>query len=134
MQGLFQVDDEKGEKYLVSMPRKFRETIYVKRGSFVFVVPIKEGVKVKGEITQILDNENVLYLREQKIWPKRLLFISYKFHLMKFHHLYYFIIFIDFCSKIYIFAYCNVRCGTLHSVALDRGSERELKYIKVGLV
>ncbi|CAG9537954.1 unnamed protein product [Cercopithifilaria johnstoni] len=68
---LHEVDDENGEKYLVSMPRKFRETIYVKRGSFVFVIPIKEGVKVKAEITQILDNENVLYLREQKIWPKR---------------------------------------------------------------
>uniref|UniRef100_A0A0R3RHL4 Probable RNA-binding protein EIF1AD n=1 Tax=Elaeophora elaphi TaxID=1147741 RepID=A0A0R3RHL4_9BILA len=68
---LHEVDDENGEKYLVSMPRKFRETIYVKRGSFVFVTPIKEGVKVKAEITQILDNENVLYLREQKVWPKR---------------------------------------------------------------
>ncbi|VDO29908.1 unnamed protein product [Onchocerca flexuosa] len=68
---LHEVDDEKGEKYLVSMPRKFRETIYIKRGSFVFVIPIEEGVKVKAEITQILDNENVLYLREQKIWPKR---------------------------------------------------------------
>ncbi|KAL3984742.1 Translation initiation factor 1A / IF-1 family protein [Acanthocheilonema viteae] len=68
---LHEVDDEKGEKYLASMPRKFRETIYVKRGSFVFVIPIKEGVKVKAEITQILDNENILYLREQKLWPKR---------------------------------------------------------------
>ncbi|MCP9256903.1 DNA-directed DNA polymerase [Dirofilaria immitis] len=68
---LHEVDDEKGEKYLVSMPRKFRETIYIKRGSFVFVVPIKEGVKVKAEITQILDNENVLYIRDQKMWPKR---------------------------------------------------------------
>ncbi|VDO06951.1 obelix, putative [Brugia malayi] len=68
---LHEVDDENGEKYLVSMPRKFRETIYVKRGSFIFVVPIKEGIKVKAEITQILDKENVLYLREQKMWPKR---------------------------------------------------------------
>uniref|UniRef100_A0A915PUQ7 Probable RNA-binding protein EIF1AD n=1 Tax=Setaria digitata TaxID=48799 RepID=A0A915PUQ7_9BILA len=67
---LHEVDDEKGEKYLVSMPRKFRETIYIKRGSFVFVMSIEEGVKVKGEITQILDNENVLYLREQKMWPE----------------------------------------------------------------
>uniref|UniRef100_A0A8R1XZ65 Probable RNA-binding protein EIF1AD n=1 Tax=Onchocerca volvulus TaxID=6282 RepID=A0A8R1XZ65_ONCVO len=68
---LHEVDDEKGEKYLVSMPKKFRETIYIKRGSFAFVMPIEEGVKVKAEITQILDNENILYLREQKIWPKR---------------------------------------------------------------
>lgn len=68
------MEDERGEKYLVSMPRKFRETIYVKRGSFVFVTPIKEGVKVKAEITQILDKENILYLREQKIWPKRFVF------------------------------------------------------------
>lgn len=70
----FQVDDENGEKYLASMPRKFRETIYVKRGSFVFVTPIKEGVKVKAEITQILDDENVLYLRQQKMWPKKFVF------------------------------------------------------------
>ncbi|OZC05210.1 eukaryotic initiation factor 1A, partial [Onchocerca flexuosa] len=60
---LHEVDDEKGEKYLVSMPRKFRETIYIKRGSFVFVIPIEEGVKVKAEITQILDNENHLVCR-----------------------------------------------------------------------
>lgn len=70
--GSFQVDDEKGGKYLVSMPRKFRETIYIKRGSFVFLAPIKEGVKVKAEITQILDKENILYLRKQEMWPKRL--------------------------------------------------------------
>ncbi|VDN07942.1 unnamed protein product [Thelazia callipaeda] len=68
---LHEVEDENGAIYLVSMPRKFRETIYVKKDSFIFVIPIEEGVKVKGEITQILDKESVLYMREQKIWPAR---------------------------------------------------------------
>ncbi|VDN28279.1 unnamed protein product [Gongylonema pulchrum] len=68
---LHEVEDELGEKYLASMPRKFRETIYIKRGNFLFVTPIEEGVKVKAEITQILDDENILYLRERRAWPER---------------------------------------------------------------
>ncbi|KHN80746.1 putative RNA-binding protein EIF1AD [Toxocara canis] len=68
---LHEVEDASGEKYLVSMPTKFRKSVWVKRGQFVFIRPIEEGDKVKAEITNVLDDENVLYIREQKLWPLR---------------------------------------------------------------
>uniref|UniRef100_A0A0N5ADS7 Probable RNA-binding protein EIF1AD n=1 Tax=Syphacia muris TaxID=451379 RepID=A0A0N5ADS7_9BILA len=68
---LHEVEDEDGVKYLVSMPRKFRKAIWVKRGQFVIIHPIEEGVKVKAEISHILDDENVLFIREKQLWPKR---------------------------------------------------------------
>uniref|UniRef100_A0A915C6G3 Probable RNA-binding protein EIF1AD n=1 Tax=Parascaris univalens TaxID=6257 RepID=A0A915C6G3_PARUN len=68
---LHEVEDSKGDKYLVSMPTKFRKSIWVRRGHFVFVRPIEEGDKVKAEITNVLDDENVLYIREHKLWPSR---------------------------------------------------------------
>ncbi|MFH4978288.1 hypothetical protein AB6A40_004997 [Gnathostoma spinigerum] len=68
---LHEVEDEKGNKYLVSMPTKFRKSVWIKRGQFLFIKPIEEGDKVKGEISHILDDENVLYIRENKLWPER---------------------------------------------------------------
>jgi len=43
-----------GKQYLVSMPTKFRHNIFVKRGDYIIIEPIKEGKKVKGEIVKIL--------------------------------------------------------------------------------
>ena len=40
-------DPEKTEVFLVSMPKKFRKNIWVKRGDFVLITPIDEGDKVK---------------------------------------------------------------------------------------
>ncbi|TKR61507.1 hypothetical protein L596_028608 [Steinernema carpocapsae] len=68
---LHEVEDANGEKYLVSMPSKFRKSVWIKRGQFVFVQPIEEGDKVRAEITHVLDNENLLYVREHKLWPER---------------------------------------------------------------
>ncbi|VDN57522.1 unnamed protein product [Dracunculus medinensis] len=65
--------DSCGESYLVSMPTKFRKSIWVKRGNFVVISTIQEGNKVKGEIVHILDNENILYIYEQNLWPQRFL-------------------------------------------------------------
>ncbi|KAL1261697.1 hypothetical protein QQF64_006962 [Cirrhinus molitorella] len=59
-----------GERFLVSMPNKFRKNIWIKRGDFVIVDPIKEGGKVKGEISFILYRDHIQYLRKLGVWPE----------------------------------------------------------------
>ncbi|KAI4904167.1 hypothetical protein NFI96_013830, partial [Prochilodus magdalenae] len=61
---------ESGEKFLLSMPTKFRKNIWIKRGDFVIVDPIEEGDKVKGEISFILYRDHIQYLRKLGAWPK----------------------------------------------------------------
>ncbi|KAJ9598238.1 hypothetical protein L9F63_011059 [Diploptera punctata] len=51
---LHEVEGATGSRFLVSMPTKFRRTVWIKRGDFVSVEPIAEGNKVKAEIVQIL--------------------------------------------------------------------------------
>ena len=58
-------------KYLVSMPTKFRKNVWIKRGDFVVVDPILEGDKVKAEIVQILYKEQIKYIKEQGLWPSQ---------------------------------------------------------------
>lgn len=67
---LHAVQSPDGSTFLVSMPTKFRGNIYVRRGSFVIIEPIKEGVKVKGEIVRILTSEHVKYFKQDNVWPK----------------------------------------------------------------
>lgn len=67
---LIEVVDSNGNRYLASMPVKYRNTVWVMRGNFVLILPIKEGDKVKAEVTHILDQENVLYIRDNKKWPE----------------------------------------------------------------
>ncbi|XP_059378372.1 probable RNA-binding protein EIF1AD [Carassius carassius] len=59
-----------GERFLVSMPPKYRKNIWIKRGDFVIVDPIKEGGKVKGEISFILYRDHIQYLRKIGVWPE----------------------------------------------------------------
>ncbi|XP_067312570.1 probable RNA-binding protein EIF1AD [Pseudorasbora parva] len=59
-----------GERFLVSMPTKFRKNLWIKRGDFVIVDPIKEGEKVKGEISFILYRDHIQYLRKTGVWPE----------------------------------------------------------------
>ncbi|EFP10899.1 hypothetical protein GCK72_017596 [Caenorhabditis remanei] len=66
---LHEVYDQNGDSYVVSMPTKFRKAVWLRRDQFVVVRPIAEGDKVKGEIEYILDQENVLYIRELGKWP-----------------------------------------------------------------
>uniref|UniRef100_A0AC35TKJ2 Probable RNA-binding protein EIF1AD n=1 Tax=Rhabditophanes sp. KR3021 TaxID=114890 RepID=A0AC35TKJ2_9BILA len=68
---LLEVLDDQDDKYLVSMPSKFRKCIWAKRGQFVIISPIKEGDRVRAEVDHILDEENVLYIREHKLWPEK---------------------------------------------------------------
>ena len=54
-------DAEEG-KYLVSMPTKFRKSVWIKRGDFVIVEPIEEGDKVKAEIVRFAHLKYLRYL------------------------------------------------------------------------
>lgn len=67
---LIEVVDSNGDKYLATMPVKYRNTIWVMRGNFVLLSPIEEGDKVKAEVTHILDQENILYIRDNNQWPE----------------------------------------------------------------
>lgn len=67
---LHEVRSTDGKQYLVSMPTKFRKNVWVKRGDFVIVSPIKEGVKVQGEIVYILYAKQIKYLKEENRWPE----------------------------------------------------------------
>lgn len=59
-----------GDKFLVSMPTKFRKNIWIKRGDFVIVDPIEEGEKVKAEISFILYKDHIQDLQKQHLWPE----------------------------------------------------------------
>ncbi|XP_014244616.1 probable RNA-binding protein EIF1AD [Cimex lectularius] len=63
------VVDKDGESFLVSMPNKFRRSLWVKRGQFLLIDPIKEGDKVKGEIVTIIDQPFRRFLETNNVWP-----------------------------------------------------------------
>jgi probable RNA-binding protein EIF1AD len=67
---LHEVADPHGETFLVSMPTKFRKNVWIKRGDFVFISPISEGDKVKGEISTVLYKDQIKYLKREGVWPK----------------------------------------------------------------
>ncbi|EZA49915.1 hypothetical protein DMN91_011595 [Ooceraea biroi] len=66
---LYEVVTPTGEQYLVSMPNKFRQTIWVKRNDYIVIEPVEEGNKVKGEIVKILTKEHITWYRTQNCWP-----------------------------------------------------------------
>ncbi|XP_051710838.1 probable RNA-binding protein EIF1AD isoform X3 [Oryctolagus cuniculus] len=51
---LHEVETAQGQRFLVSMPSKYRKNIWIKRGDFLIVDPIEEGEKVKAEICFVL--------------------------------------------------------------------------------
>nr|SVE91544.1 EOG090X0KPP [Daphnia sinensis] len=67
---LHEVETAEGEKYLVSMPTKFRKNVWIKRGDYVLIQPIQEGEKVKAEIFAILYDSQIKYIQSQEKWPK----------------------------------------------------------------
>ncbi|CAB3370924.1 Hypothetical predicted protein [Cloeon dipterum] len=67
---LHEVATAKGEKYLASMPTKFRRTVWVKRGDYVIVEHIEEGVKLSKDgvwpeefadavVTKVQDSDDI---------------------------------------------------------------------------
>ncbi len=65
---MHEIETSEGEKYLVSMPTKFRKNVWIKRGDFVLIQPIEEGEKVKAEIVAILYAEQIKYIQNQGKW------------------------------------------------------------------
>ena len=65
---LHEIETSDGEKYLVSMPTKFRKNVWIKRGDFVLIQPIEEGEKVKAEIFAILYSPQIKYIQSQGQW------------------------------------------------------------------
>ncbi|XP_052869655.1 probable RNA-binding protein EIF1AD [Anopheles cruzii] len=59
------------ERFLVSMPVKFRKNVWIKRGDFVLVEPIEEGNKVKAEICRILTPEHIKVFEQEGVWPRK---------------------------------------------------------------
>ncbi|XP_044745117.1 probable RNA-binding protein EIF1AD [Coccinella septempunctata] len=66
---LHEIETADKTRFLVSMPMKYRNYMWVKRGSFVIIQPIQEGVKIKGEIVRVLISQHIKYFKEVKIWP-----------------------------------------------------------------
>lgn len=65
-----QVATPEGNEHIVSMPKKFRRHVYVRRSSFVVTEPIPEGRKVKGEIVRILQRNQIKYFHQENVWPE----------------------------------------------------------------
>lgn len=66
---LHEVVDASGKSFLVSMPTKFRKSVWIKRGDFVIVEPIEEGDKVQAEIIAILYRDQIRYIKRENMWP-----------------------------------------------------------------
>jgi len=58
-----------GDSFIVSMPSKFRRSVWVKRGDYVLVETIPEGDKVKAEIVTVLTKEHIRFYKNQNCWP-----------------------------------------------------------------
>jgi len=67
---LHEVSMPDGNRFLVSMPNKFRKNVWIKRGDFVIIEPIKEGNKVQGEIVYVLYTKQIKYHKEEGYWPE----------------------------------------------------------------
>ncbi|CDW60022.1 eIF-1a domain containing protein [Trichuris trichiura] len=66
---LHEAESESGERFLVSMPTKYRKHIWIKRGMYVLCEPIAEGNKVKAEIYRVLLDGNIRYIYDEGLWP-----------------------------------------------------------------
>ncbi|XP_061263006.1 probable RNA-binding protein EIF1AD [Bos javanicus] len=67
---LHEVETAQGQRFLVSMPSKYRKNIWIKRGDFLIVDPIEEGEKVKAEISFVLCKDHVRSLQKDGHWPE----------------------------------------------------------------
>jgi len=56
------VEDYHGNEFLVSMPKKYRKTVWLYRGNCLVIDPVQEGDKVKGEIVCVISEKCVIDL------------------------------------------------------------------------
>ncbi|XP_071080390.1 probable RNA-binding protein EIF1AD [Haliotis cracherodii] len=66
---LHEVETAQSNRYLVSMPTRFRKNVWIKRGDFVLVEPIAEGDKVRAEILSILYKDQIKHIKDEGLWP-----------------------------------------------------------------
>ncbi|ODM94658.1 putative RNA-binding protein EIF1AD [Orchesella cincta] len=59
-----------GNMILVSMPKKYRQTVWLKRDDCLVIDPIEEGKKVTGEIVCLLSYDTVCNLIKTNQWPR----------------------------------------------------------------
>lgn len=59
------------QNFLVTMPNKFRNNVWIKRGNYILVEPIDEGNKVKAEIVRILTESHQKEFIKEGAWPKQ---------------------------------------------------------------
>ena len=55
---------------LASLPKKFKNNVWVKRGTFVYIEQIEEGKKVQAEIVKLLNSEHRIWLEKEGCWPE----------------------------------------------------------------
>ena len=65
---LYEVKTASGDQFLVSMPKKFRNTVWVKAGSIVAIECIEEGNKVKGEIVRVFLKDHIKRMKADGNW------------------------------------------------------------------
>lgn len=70
---LHEVQAPDGSSFLASMPSKFRRNVWVKRGDYVLVEPIKEGDKVKAEMVRVLTSDHVKCYKKEGVFPSAFL-------------------------------------------------------------
>jgi len=58
-----------GTEFLVTMPKKYRQTCWLAKGNLLVIDPIKEGDKVEGEIVCLLDHSCLLDHIDKGNWP-----------------------------------------------------------------
>ncbi|KAG1667290.1 putative RNA-binding protein EIF1AD [Nymphon striatum] len=80
---LHEVETAKGDRFLASMPTKFRRNVWIKKGDYVMVEPIPEGVKVKVEIIRILYKEQIKYIKRMGMWPENFVEVHYPYYTQK---------------------------------------------------
>lgn len=62
-----------GRTALCSMPSKYRNRVWIKRGDFMIVEPIEEGEKVAAEIVNILLDKQIRHIKLLNLWPPEFL-------------------------------------------------------------
>lgn len=67
---LYEICTTGGDVFLVSMPSKFRNTVWIRKGSYVIIESIDEGQKVRGEIVKVLLKHHLKQMKKDGNWPK----------------------------------------------------------------
>jgi len=65
---LHSVESLSGSTFLVSMPKKFRQTVWLKKGDCLVIDPISEGKKVLGEIVCVIPTKDLIRMITRGEW------------------------------------------------------------------